>query len=330
MDFKEELAKIGGELVVAARCGSRLYGTATPNSDEDYVFVYRCSTKDLLMGDYKDVFEIKTNKTKNKNTALDKDFKFNELKRFIDDCLGGQTYALDLLWSPDSMMIEKSEIWNSIVAQRDKLVTNNLYPFIRYCQGQAHKYSDKGAKFKELDEVLSLCSDLKVKLLSEAIGMGIFKNRTYFSLVNKSENDVYLEGLGCSFPANRAWKDVLPVLKSKYNKYGNRVRESAEYGGVDLKAYYHAFRILWEMEDYMTNGRLEFPCSRVHHLRDIRAGKYDHKYIMDWIESEIKRVESIPNTLPAPDFKYWNKFILDVRMSNAYQESWLHHLAQGI
>jgi hypothetical protein len=120
---------------------------------------------------------------------------------------------------------------------------------------------------------------------------------------------------------NRRFVEVYPVLLEKRKSYGRRAEEAAQNDGVDLKAYYHALRIIWQLEDYMTTGRLEFPSPRVQHLRDIRAGKYNKGEIEDWISTEIERVTSLPNNLPPPNYDFWNDWLLVQYMKQAHRES---------
>jgi hypothetical protein len=114
--------------------------------------------------------------------------------------------------------------------------------------------------------------------------------------------EYYLEAPDASFPSSRKISEILPVLKQKFEKFGKRVElNAADLTQLD-KSYYHALRVVWSLEDVLTNKCLKFPSDRVQHLIDIRNNKYDREYVEEWISSEIERVLKIENTLPAPDY----------------------------
>lgn len=346
--------------------GSHLYGTSTPESDRDFKQIHINPTDVLLTGKYSGCINYNTN-AKGKNTAQDVDFESKELRHFIKEALSGQTYALDLVFTPDHLITMRSKEWDEIAANKHKLVSNNVKPFIGYVESQASKYSNKGEKILELDKFLGYVresniltegmsakeaenfianygikgpitrSGLTLREVISAIDisdMRFFKVAPYIHYgksLGKDANGVemfepdreedYLFGPNCSFPLSRRFVEVYPVLLEKRKAFGRRAEEAAKNGGVDLKAYYHALRIVWQLEDYLNTGKMEFPSPRVQHLRDIRAGKYNRDEIEEWIAREIDRVTQIPNNLPDADFDYWNEWLSNVYMKQAYRES---------
>lgn len=101
------------------------------------------SLEDIILKRGSNVFSEQSNPT-SRNSNKDLDFESKELRIFIRDCLGGQTYALNLLFSPKNMWLEHDPIWEEIQENRHKLVTNKLKPFLGYIRGQKDKYSKKG------------------------------------------------------------------------------------------------------------------------------------------------------------------------------------------
>jgi len=302
--------------------GSQLYGTNTPSSDTDLKQIHMNPTDVLLTGKYSGCFSQNTN-TKGKNTSEDVDFESKELRHFIKEALSGQTYAIDLLFTPRRLIIETSNTWEEIIENRHLLISNNIKPFIGYVTSQAEKYSAKGDKIKELDAFIGMIEKLSHKsstTLAEIVDQIYISGFKYFS-VNIKGTEQYLFGPNCEFPLNRRIVEVYPVLVEKRKSYCKRAEEAAKNDGLDLKAYYHALRIIWQLEDYMTTQKLEFPSPRVHHLIDIRSGKYTKGYIEDWIASEIERVLQLPNNLPEPNYDFWNDWLMVQYMKQAYQQS---------
>lgn len=341
------------KIIMKSIYGSHLYGTNNSNSDTDIKQIHMNPTDVLLTGKYSACFNKNTN-AKSKNTADDVDFESKELRHFIKEALTGQTYAIDLIHTPRHLILESSDIWEELLEHRDKLITNNISPFIGYVTAQAAKYSDKGEKIKELDAFIEAMNAIGINgnpTMKDVLdcmdisGFKYFKVSDYIhelprikkrsfniieSLTPDTRVEPYLHGPNCSFPLSRKYQEVYPVLMEKRKGYGRRAEEAAKNDGVDLKAYYHALRIIWQLEDYLNTGMMEFPSSRVHHLRDIRAGKYNKGQIENWISEEIDRVLQIPNNLPEADFEFWNEWLLDKYMVQAHEHSSMYLRSKGL
>lgn len=304
--------------------GSKLYGTANENSDNDFKSVFLASMEDIVLGKDVETILSKTNNQRHvKNAAGDVDYESKELRSFIrKGCLGGQTYALDMLFTPRDKWITWSPIWKDIVRQREHLVTKNIAPFMGYCRGQANKYSTKGDKLRELIEFQQLLAKHPKTRLSQYITENDFQPE-YWDHVNvfKKETapgrfELYIRVNESEYPLNRSTDDVKRSVDNKVDEYGDRSRKALEDSGVDLKAYYHAFRIAWELEELLTKKEITFPSDKVHHLVDIRNRVYQKDYIVSWLNEEIARIFELPNNLPEPDVDYWNEWLLDRYLPN--------------
>lgn len=304
--------------------GSRLYGTNTPDSDYDYKQIHQASLESIVLGNHLDNINLSTN-NKTRNTKDDVDFESKELRQFISDCLGGQTYAFDILFTPRDKWEATSDTWESLIANRGKLLTNNIGPFIGYCRGQSMKYSLKGEKLKTLHELRD-----RLLLVSGRMSLGeFFSNnadllslphlRGYSKKVGKGDTqsmEAYFDVVQTSSPASRDISEVIPSINLQIKNYGKRAEDAMNDGGIDLKAYYHALRICWELEEYLRTGEIVFPSKRVEILLNIRNGFYTKDYVERLINDEINRVLAIENTLPDPDYDFWNSWILDHYIGN--------------
>lgn len=323
--------------------GSHLYGTSTPASDRDFKQIHMNSTDVILIGKEIKCFNRNSN-ANGKNTSEDIDFESKELKHFIKEALSGQTYAIDLLHTPRELMITTSPLWEEILANKDKLITRNIAPFMGYVESQAAKYSQKGDKINELRNVIkqleAIPSRMKFKEVAEIINLTGLKHFSIKPYLHKEIKHIdssktvsvenYFYGPDCSFPETRKIDEILPILKTKLTGYGDRANLAAINNGLDLKAYYHALRIVWQLEEYLTTAKITFPSARVQDLRDIRAGKYGQSYIEDWIGAEIARVKEIPNNLPTPDYEFWNEWLAEKYMLQAHFQSKEYLESRGI
>lgn len=307
-----------GNTQIRAVCGSHLFGTNVEGSDRDYVSIFIADARRLALRQYIHAVEESSGGSA-KNTASDTDEKRYDLVHFIHQVLDGQPYALELLHTPANCIVSSTPIWDFVMSNKDKLITNKMGAFSGYCRRQAAKYSAKGEKFNELTSVIEAIKSRSLgdmKFLHSLVETGIFDNKQHFSVElrrNAPESgELLLYGPDCSFPLNRRLDEVLPVLDTKLAKFGERTRAAAKNDGTDLKAYYHALRVIWEQEEYMTTGAITLPCPRASELLRVRNMEFTRPYIESWIEAELVRVNELPNTLPEPSALFWDEWLADV------------------
>lgn len=299
--------------IVTAVCGSHLFGTNHSGSDKDYVSIYRMGLQDLVMSKYERAYQEKTNTVLGvKNSQDDIDIAHYELGHFISQCLSGQTYALELLHTPWNMITESSYVWDNLRLRKDKLITNQLTGFMHYASDQAARYTKRGEKYNEITYLIARLQDFK--FLNEAYISGVFAGLKHFDYRMRTNSTEYmLYGPTCKFPSSRAVKDVIPTLTKRLEDFGERTKAAA-LDGSDLKAYYHALRIVWELEEYLNHGNITFPSPRASELMRIRNNELTTAEIEDLIEAELCRVAAIPNNLPEPDMEYWEAWKQDMFM----------------
>lgn len=334
VDSPYELAKASrGPILAATVTGSRLFGTNTAKSDTDYTFVFRMPTRDLVMQRY-----VKSHKKINakvdgkeiKNTKDDTDAAYHELQFLISAALGGQPFTLELLYAPTDKLVITTPVWDEVRSLRHRLRTNNLLPFMGYCKKQAAMYSNKAVKFQELNTLINRIEREfgPVHTMGEAVAGGVLEGLTTCEAgvhVNKEgheEDYVYLPDY--KTPFGRKLKDIMPDLHVKLATFGARTRAAAEGDCTDLKAYYHALRVIWMMEEYLETGEVQFPGPRVADLMDVRNRKYSRPYIESWIADEEARVMALPNSLPEPDRKFWDEWVQEKYMEFAYTDGSTH------
>ena len=114
-----------------------------------------------------------------------------------------------------------------------------------------------------------------------------------------------------SYPLTRQISECLGSISGKIDAFGKRSQKALENDGTDLKAYYHSFRVCYELEELLTYGYLKFPNKFSKILLEIRSGKYSREFLDWWLTTEIERVLKIENHLSEPDQKFWNEWILE-------------------
>ena len=309
---------IKGDVIYLGEFGSHLYGTNVPTSDFDSMGIFKDSLRDIILGKSKNDID-ESDKINQKNSAGDVDKKWKELRQFIRNCLQGQTYAMNMLFTPKHHWKEYSPIWEYIHENRHLLVSNNIKPFVSYCREQSLKYSAKGDKMKTLNEVIKRIESFGRK---STVTEFFENNLDLLELKHMSRYPKQVSKTGCiedyydivrsSCPGNRMLDELLRNVKGQFNSYGERSKKAMEDGGFDRKAYYHALRICWELEEYLLTGELTFPSPKRDELMKVRLGEYENDYVEKWIDDEIERVKLIPNNLPDAKVDFWEDFLMEI------------------
>lgn len=133
--------------VVRIQFGSHLYGTNTPESDLDFKSVHIPDGRDILLQRVKGSLSVKRDKAEGeKNLAGETDEESYSLQRFLGLLVEGQTVAIDMLFAPQASLLETSELWDHLRANRHRLLTKKSAAFVGYCHQQANKYGIKGSR----------------------------------------------------------------------------------------------------------------------------------------------------------------------------------------
>lgn len=292
--------------------GSHLHGTTTPTSDIDLKAVYQESLDNIILGKDETTCNITTGGSE-RNTSEDIDIEFIELRKFVSDAMKGQTYALEMLHANEESIQVASYRWDYLCVHKDKLITSNVQPFIGYCVAQAKKYGLKGARLKATEDALEF---LKVYLpysrvgeIMEEIPKGKYVFIAKKHLKGQDEPVELLEINGKQFDKGVKIRDVIQVIQKLVDKYGARAHAAKD--GIDWKAIGHAFRCIYELEELLTTGNIEFPLKQRDFLRSVKLGEVDYETIQEELPQLIERITAITPELPAePDAEFWEDFIL--------------------
>ncbi len=108
--------------------GSQAYGCNTKDSDEDFKGVFMSSVDDLVTWKYQEQINVT------------KDESYFEIKRFLELLSQANPTALELVFSPEDCIIEKSTAFDLIIENRNKFLTKKcLQSFGRYAESQIKK-----------------------------------------------------------------------------------------------------------------------------------------------------------------------------------------------
>lgn len=303
--------------------GSHIYGTNTPNSDLDYKGIFMQDPKEIVMGIKRDS-EVSCTKVKKgigiRNSKDDIDREVKELRKFISDALDGQTYAIDMLYSPRNLWTITSPEWEFVVANRDKFLSKRVNAFIGYCNQQASKYGLKGTRLGVVADAIrilqtyppaSKLGDNPRLPESEFCKYQLYTHRRNNEIVDEEMLNI----LSKMFSQTTQVKLVLGALEKFYANYGERAKMAESNDGIDFKAISHAYRCCYQLAELATKGTIDFPLVQAPYLIAIKTGQVSWpKKVQDELpelmEESIKLIKQ-SNLPEKPDKKFWDEFILE-------------------
>lgn len=290
-------------VVVKCIAGSHLFGTNTINSDTDYKGVYLPEPKDILLGKVKSSINTGTNKTNTKNTSEDVDIEFYSLQKFMKMLAEGQTVALELLWTPEHLIVEKTPLWDEIVSHRYELTHKKVTAFVGYCKTQANKYGVKGSRMAAAKLVVNYLENVAEDYPGIKIGTPSIWN-FMFRRFNKTEHIefghqkvgektiAFMEICGRKYQETIKIQYMLDSLKKLYASYGARAKQAELNEGIDWKALSHAYRVCTQAIELLDTGRmtLPLPINALEVVRAIKLGKLNFNQVRPLLEAKVEQV----------------------------------------
>lgn len=319
------------KIIVKAVAGSHLFGLNTPTSDKDYKGVYMPDTDDILLGKVKRSINTSTNKSSTKNGADDIDMELYSLHKFLKMLQEGQTVAMELLFTPDHLIIEKHPIWDEIVAMRDQLVHKKVTAFIGYAKTQANKYGIKGSRMNSMKGALDLLIDNsgadKLHDIWDKI-VAFTDTQKHSSIMNLPANknmvnkDIpHWEVCGKKFDRTVGVDYMRGILTTIYDNYGDRAKQAAKDQGVDWKAISHALRVMHQGKVLLETGSLSFPLedSARDFILSVKKGEIPFKKVQPilelWMDNleEAERLTHLQDSISTDEIilKYYRQEILN-------------------
>lgn len=340
--------------------GSKLYGTNTPASDTDLKTVVLPLLESLLLARPRSVKNLvqSTGLDHERNTADDVDHEFIPLQVLARDFVGGQTYAVELVFSALSENHKAKVVYDETFIKfceelASNMLTSNIKAMIGYAMGQTHKYGVKGTRLGSVRKFDTLLREVfhytQEEMSSDIQRTADFAFATKLSLLNvdanttlvdwinqeadkyifittyEGPNDIRLPAISVIekvFPLNIDLKEAMNRTGNMLSAYGSRAVQAENNQGVDWKAVSHALRICYEAIDVLRTNRLDFPFSAARRelLLSIKNGETSWASVESLLAQAMDNVElaQSKSTLPSTDEVYKNGF-------DEWLLKWLHH-----
>lgn len=308
--------------LVRMKFGSHLYGTDTPQSDLDFKSLFIPESRDILLQRVKHTVATKRSKSDGeKNYAGEVDEEAYALHRYMQLIAEGQTVSLDMLFAHDGVIISRSGCWDTITANRHRLLTKKSAAFVGYCRTQANKYGIRGSRVAAARAagamfgaaVERLGTTTKVEEIAPELERFVAENEhsalVPLSAVGRGDARVVMHFECCNkkVPYTVTLKMARELFSRVYAEYGDRARKAETNVGIDWKALSHAVRVAREAMELLTTGMITFPLPYAAHILKVKTGALAYDAVAAEIEELLESVEaaSLTSTLPdRPDMEW--------------------------
>lgn len=314
--------------------GSHMYGLDTENSDMDYKSVFIPNTQNLVLQRAINNINTSTGGSDSRNTKDDVDEEKISLHKFIDDCLSGQTYCIDMLHCNTNQIIETSEVWDFIQSHRHMFYSTDMKSYMGYVKKQAAKYGIKGTRLDALSNSITeaneaLCisnaydGEIDIDTIRLEKIMQYLPEDRYRKKVTVEKNGItssFYQVLEKKYQTTLRVTEYISALEEQYNKYGDRAKQAQSNNSVDWKAVSHAVRGGLQLREIYTTGDLKYPLKDRELLLKIKLGQLDFEtevkpvleQIVDEVDQLAIKLEESGELPDKPDRKFWDDFVYRV------------------
>ena len=315
VDGEETLGQVG-DVVFATPTGSHLFGTADADSDFDVTGIFVEPLAAIILGNARHTIRPSTSEADTApNEPGDFDAEFVELRRFVDDALAGQPYALELLYAPEQQWLLSTDLFEQLVAERGRFLSRQIEPFAGYCRSQAEKYGEKGRRLEAIERALEVLESagrgLPIRQIADRLPWeSEYVGRISQPIRGQQEPVELVEIAGKKFELEAKVKKAVDSLRRLRDEYGARARRARE--GVDWKAISHAYRIAWELQELLEAQQLTFPRPRADFLARVKRGEISRERVERELPDIIDAALATSTDLPAePDCDFWRSWLVD-------------------
>ena len=317
-----------------AVAGSHLFGLNSETSDKDFKGIYIPSTEEILLGNDSGTITQTTGNSISRNTKDDVDIQLFSIKKFMKMLSNGDTTALELIFTPQEMIIQESEEWKELREESKKLISKQLNALLGYMRHQVNRYGVRGSRLNDLEATIDILSELeklhhskfKLKLAWDDIVEKV-KPLTHVKIIELTNSSGLVPGidiLGKKFDYHVSFEVILKNLKTQWKEYGQRAREAKKNRGIDWKALSHSLRCCIQGIELFETGNITLPHSGENRelLIKIKQGRIEFSEFQIILDDLLERIElaakysSLPEKFDDSEYdnivlKYYKKKVLD-------------------
>jgi len=290
MDFKLMAQE---NLVLKIRVGSHLFGTSTPDSDEDYTGIFMpcdetiygfqtCNEVDLGVVDKDDT---------GRNTKDAIDFKVHDYRKFMKLAIENNPNILNAMFvnRENILFADKDGFAERMLAVKARIVHKGAYErFIKYADAQKHKMRIKPQNYAALENGLGFLEDVmgNSRVMAEAAHHAYQLSGPDSPFKDGGEGK-HIRCGDLSFERGVFVKKAKKMIRERLSRATNRHVLYTKYG-YDTKFGSNLIHMLKSGKELMETGKLEFPLSYAQDIIDVKNGKYTVEEIDKWSDDLLE------------------------------------------
>jgi len=291
MDFKEMARE---NQILKIRVGSHLFGTSTPDSDEDFFGIFmppdetifgfqRCDEVDLGFVDKDDT---------GRNTKEAVDFKIHDYRKFLRTVSENNPNFIHAMFVNEENILFTDEYGfaRRLLEIRDRIVHKGAYKrFVAYAHSQQHKMRIKPLNYAALENGLVFLEILDGdKVMADAIssqfelGYGVFKD---------SGKGKHIQCGDLQFERGIFIRKARKMIRERLSRATNRHVLFTRFG-YDSKFASNLIHLLMAGRELMDTGKLVFPLTYAQDVLDVKNGKYTIEQISEWSDELLEEARA--------------------------------------
>lgn len=284
MDF----ARIANDnRILEIMSGSHMFGTNTPESDQDFVGIF-LPTEEMLYG-FQECEVVNINKAAKdetgRNTADAIDRTLYEFRKFCKLAMENNPNILNVLFASKNSVVYSTE-FGEVLRSKAELFPHKgcFHRYVSYARSQRHKMVLKPENYNQLVSALAILKtrDDKNRPIVWLAEDGLLN----WSEESKKHIRVGDLQLDCAIQIKKA----ISMIEKRVNSAGNR-RELITKYGFDTKFGSNLIMLLRQGIELLNTGKLVLPLPYAQEILDIKRGRYSAQEVIELSEKLEKEAE---------------------------------------
>lgn len=274
------------KVIYEVRSGSHLYGTNTPNSDEDFRGI--CIIPISKMIDPFEGFEQQI-ETKEKDRVI-----YN-VQKFFPLCADANPNILELLFADDKNIVVQSEAGEYLLDNRQLFLSQKIRKtFMGYAEAQLKRIKLHRGYLLNPPKGKPERKDFG---LPEAPYFGVEKMNAVIHAPEESISSEWREYVLKEQQYRSASDNFQKYQQWLTNRNPKRFEIEKKFY-YDVKHANHLFRLLFEGQELLQTGNLNFPLRYVDFLKAILNGAFTYDQLMEAFDLQKKEFDNVQSILP--------------------------------
>lgn len=297
--------------ILKIRSGSHLYGTNTPDSDQDYLGIF-LNTKDEILGlqNSEELTDNTVSKADNgRNTKDAVDCKYYELRKFCRLAMNGNPTVLEILFVNPENILEITEEGKELLSLKSEFISQRIYDsFMGYAISQKKKAFIKA---EHIEDLITLSKYLDTIEYNESTDVITSKGTGFLKHGMKWLDNGQFQCGDLKFN-NILIKKLKSIVRERINKSSWRKDGILKYG-MDYKFMSHNIRLMLEGMELITTGNIVFPLSYRDLIMQIKTAKMENYKIIQLMNEYEDKFHTFKDNINFPksaNFSKINEFII--------------------